>query len=59
MANIDKNIDNNETEEKKEKTSIKNVKEKVKKLSWWAKLFLFCFFSCFTADSYQYPFGKG
>ena len=45
MANIDKNIDNNETEEKKEKTSIKNVKEKVKKLSWWAKLFLFCFFS--------------
>ena len=45
MANIDKNIDNNEIGEENNKSSIKNVKEKVKKLSWWAKLFLFCFFS--------------
>ena len=45
MANIDKNIDNNEIGEENNKSSIKNAKEKVKKLSWWAKLFLFCFFS--------------
>ncbi len=45
MANIDKNIDNNEIGEENNKSSVKNVKEKVKKLSWWAKLFLFCFFS--------------
>jgi len=44
MANIDKNIDNNEIGEENNKSSIKNVKEKVKKLSCWAKLFLFCFF---------------
>ena len=32
MANIDKNIDNNEIGEKNNKSSIKNAKEKVKKL---------------------------
>lgn len=46
MANIEKNIEKNTQEdlEKNKASKIKQVKEKVQKLSWWAKLFLFCFF---------------
>lgn len=47
MANIEKNIDKkeNENSEKKKIPSINDVKQRVQKLSWWARLFLFCFFS--------------
>ena len=44
MANIEKNIDKEEDLEIQNQSPIHKAKEKVKKLSWWAKLFLFCFF---------------
>lgn len=43
MANIEKN-NKEENLENTKNSPTKNIKEKVSKLSWWAKLFLFCFF---------------
>ena len=40
MANIEKNIDKEEDLEIQNQSPIHKAKEKVKKLSWWAKLFL-------------------